>query len=70
MIKGDLKITPSIVGKITTFFQMITIVGILMKFEYSYILWNLTVLLTVMSGIDYVVKGSRTLSENHLSLKK
>lgn len=70
MIKGDLKVSPSIVGKITTFFQMITIVSILVKFNYSYVIWNIAALLTVISGIDYVMKGSRTLSENHSSVKK
>lgn len=70
LIKGDLRVSPSIAGKITTFFQMITIVSILLKFDYSYIMWNIAVLLTVVSGVDYVVKGSRILSENHSNLKK
>lgn len=69
-IKGSLKISPSIAGKITTFFQMITIVSILVKFEYSFIIWNIAVLLTVISGIDYIIKGSRLLSENNLGVKK
>ncbi len=69
-IKGDLKVSPSIVGKITTFFQMMTIVSILLKLDYSYIVWNTAVLLTIISGIDYVVKGSRLLSENHFVPKK
>lgn len=70
LIKGDLKVSPSIVGKITTFFQMLTIVCILLKFNYSYAVWNIAVLLTIVSGVDYVVKGSRSLGENHSLLKK
>ena len=70
LIKGDLKASPSIVGKITTFFQMITIVSILLQFEHSYIIWNIAVLLTVISGMDYIVKGSRLLGENHSIAKK
>lgn len=70
LVKGNLKISPSIIGKITTFFQMITIVAILVRFEYSYIVWNTAVLLTVASGIDYIIKGSRVLNENHSNLKK
>ena len=35
-IKGDVKIEPSIWGKVTTFFQMITIVSILIQFKYSF----------------------------------
>ena len=70
LIRGDLNVSPSIIGKITTFFQMITIVSILTQFKYSYLVWNITVLLTVISGIDYIIKGSRLLSENNNSLKK
>jgi len=68
-LKGDLKVSPSVTGKITTFFQMITIVGILVQFKYSYILWSLTVILTVASGLDYMMKGLRLLGE-HASVKK
>lgn len=69
VIKGDIKISPSVIGKITTFFQMMTIVGILTKFNYSYVMWNITVFLTVASGLDYVMKGSKFLSENNLFKK-
>ena len=70
LITGDLNVSPSAWGKITTFFQMMTIVSVLTKFNYSYIVWNVTVALTVVSGIDYVIKGSRILSENHTIIKK
>jgi len=70
VIRGDLSISPSIVGKITTFFQMITIVSILVQFKYSHIVWNIAVLFTVISGIDYIIKGSKLLSENNNHLKK
>lgn len=69
-ITGDLKIAPSLIGKVTTFFQMITIVSILLKFENSHIIWNATVLMTIISGVDYVMKGSRLLSENHSVVRK
>ena len=70
MITGELKVAPSILGKITTFFQMITIASILIKYDSSFIIWNIAVLLTIVSGIDYIVKGSRLLSENHSVAKK
>lgn len=69
MIKGDIKVSPSILGKITTFFQMMTIVSILVKFNYSYIIWNTAALLTVASGLDYVMKGSKFLSETSIFKK-
>ena len=70
MNKGDLKVAPSFWGKITTFFQMMAIVSILVGFNYSFMMWNMAVAMTVISGIDYVIKGSRTLSENHVAVKK
>lgn len=69
IVKGDIKISPSIIGKITTFFQMMTIVCILVKFNYSFIVWNITIFLTIASGLDYVMKGSKLMSENN-SIKK
>lgn len=70
IIKGKLNVTPSIIGKFTTFFQMITIVSILIGFNYSYIVWNIAVVLTIVSGVDYVVKGSRVFNENHSTVKR
>jgi len=64
LLKGDIKVSPSIIGKMTTFFQMITIVCILVRFEHSSLIWNIAVVLTVISGIDYVLKGSKLLGEN------
>jgi cardiolipin synthase len=69
VVKGDIKISPSMIGKITTFFQMITIVCILVKFNYSFVVWNATIALTIVSGLDYIMKGSKLLSENNSSRK-
>jgi cardiolipin synthase len=69
VVKGDIKVSPSVLGKITTFFQMMTIVSILVQFSYAYIVWSITILLTVASGLDYVMRGSKLLSENNI-LKK
>ena len=70
VVTGDLKVSPSNIGKATTFLQMLTIVSVLIQFEYSFILWNVTVLFTVLSGIDYIVKGSRFLGEHNHFPKK
>jgi phosphatidylglycerophosphate synthase len=65
LIKGDIRIQPSAVGKMTTFFQMVTIASVLVRFKFSYLVWNTATILTVVSGIDYLLKGSRLLNENH-----
>ena len=70
LVTSSLKVAPSAVGKMTTFFQMITVVSILVGFKYSFVLWNITVLFTILSGVDYVVKGSRLFGDNHISVKK
>lgn len=58
-ILGYVEFKPSILGKITTFFQMITILGVLAGFSYSYILWTLAAFFTVVSGVHYFVMAGR-----------
>ncbi|MDD5496005.1 MAG: CDP-alcohol phosphatidyltransferase family protein [Candidatus Omnitrophica bacterium] len=70
IITGDVKISPSILGKVTTFFQMMTIVSVLIYFKYSCVMWNIAVVLTVISGIDYLIRGSRLLNGNNFISKK
>lgn len=65
VVKKDIKISPSAIGKVTTFFQMLTIVCILVKFHHAHLVWNITIFMTVLSGIDYIVKGSKLLGDNH-----
>ncbi len=66
LVTGDLHIKPSIFGKITTFFQMLTIISILFQLDKSFIIWDITAVFTVISGTDYVLKGSKMLSDpNH-----
>ncbi len=59
LVKGSINIKPTILGKTTTVFQMLTIVAVLLKFYYSSWLWNTTVVLTVLSGLDYLRIGAR-----------
>ena len=63
-IKRDLNIVPTIISKITTFLQMTTVISILIgAATASPILWNVAVGFTIVSGIDYILKGSKLLSE-------
>lgn len=70
VVRGGVKIAPSFWGKFTTFFQMMTIVSILIRFKYSCYVWNIAALLTVISGIDYMMKGSQTLNDINLNNRK
>lgn len=61
-IKGDLKVVPAVVGKITTFLQMSLIVWLLLSFPHPQILLYLAALFTVISGANYIYEGSRQLA--------
>ena len=63
MVTGKVKIVPNFVGKVTTFFQMATVVAILVNFKYSYLIWNIAVFFTVISAISYIHRESRRLTE-------
>lgn len=53
---------PSIIGKVTTVFQMATVLSILLRFPYSHIIWTMTAALTVLSGIHYLIRTNRILN--------
>lgn len=64
-LKAKIIIKPSWLGKITTFFQMIGILMILAIFRYNKFFIYPAVFFTVLSGIDYIWRGSRQLNEIH-----
>lgn len=51
------KISPTWWGKTSTFFQMMTILFLLLKLNFSFYLWNIAVVFSLISGIDYLRKG-------------
>lgn len=63
LLAGDINIKPTKIGKVTTFFQMLTIILILIRFVYSSWIWNMTVVLTIVSGLDYIRIFSRQINE-------
>jgi len=62
LIKGKVEIKPTIISKITTCFQMATVISILLRSPISPYLWNAAVLFTVASGAHYILKGSKLLN--------
>jgi CDP-diacylglycerol--glycerol-3-phosphate 3-phosphatidyltransferase len=61
IIKQKFQFTPTWWGKFTTIFQMSAVISILMNLHLSKILWTLAVAFTVISGIDYLMKGFKIL---------
>lgn len=57
IIRQHIKIIPTSWGKLTTGLQMATIVSLLLQFEISFVFWTLAVILTIISGFDYMRKG-------------
>jgi cardiolipin synthase len=57
LLRKDIRIQPTCWGKLTTFFQILSVFSILFQWGYSYILWRIAVVFTLISGIDYLVKG-------------
>jgi CDP-diacylglycerol--glycerol-3-phosphate 3-phosphatidyltransferase len=62
IIRGSLEVSPSKLGKLTTFFQMMTIVSLLLQLRYSVFLWYAASFFTVASGIGYIKRGTQILN--------
>ena len=65
LTNGDVKIAPSVLGKLTTFFQMMAIISVLLLYKHSACVWNLAAIFTLLSGIDYVFRGAKQLNGTH-----
>lgn len=61
IIKQEINVSPTRWGKLTTIFQMLSVMAVLMQFRFSYIFWSIAVFFTVISGIDYIKRGFRVL---------
>ena len=59
--KDELVLTPSRWGKYTTLFQMLTIILILLQFQYCIYIAILAALFTGLSAVDYLKKGLKVL---------
>lgn len=63
--QNALKVEPTWWGKLTTFFQMITIIGVLTQIPYLPLIWWTASIFTIISGIDYARKGINILNSEH-----
>lgn len=59
-----IEVKPNVIGKITTFFQMLTIITILSDWPNGEWIWFATAGLTVLSGIVYIQQGIRFLNSS------
>jgi len=61
MVKQKLDMYPSKWGKLTTIFQMLAVISVLLQWKFSAAIWWVAVLFCIVSGIDYVRRGFRIL---------
>jgi len=61
IVRQDINISPTRWGKLTTTFQMASVIAVLLQLHFSAILWWLTAFFTLISGIDYVRRGFKAL---------
>ncbi len=61
---GPLVVRPSLLGKITTMFQMTTVLWTLLAWPFATALWQITVGVTVLSLLDYARLGILRVSPN------
>lgn len=63
MQNQKLIVRPNILGKATTFTQMLTVIWILFRFPFPQIIWRIAALLTLLSGTFYLYTGSKQLGK-------
>jgi len=62
IVHGNLTIEPTRWGKATTFFQILSILGVLLQIPFSPLVWYLTLILTMISGVGYIRQGIKVLN--------
>ncbi|PIQ90397.1 MAG: hypothetical protein COV71_04810 [Candidatus Omnitrophica bacterium CG11_big_fil_rev_8_21_14_0_20_41_12] len=61
MVKQTINVYPTKWGKFTTTFQMLSVICVLLQLNFAKFIWWPAVILTVISGFDYVKRGFKIL---------
>jgi len=62
LIGSKISFEPNFLGKVTTVSQMLTLASLLLVLPTSPFLWYISAILTIISGIFYVVRGGKRLN--------
>jgi cardiolipin synthase len=62
LFNGDINVNPTVWGKATVFLQVLAVIGILMQWQFFSHFWYVILILVVISGVDYILKGVRELN--------
>jgi len=66
----EFEVEPSKLGKYTVFSQMATIIAVLLQFKYSFVLWSIAAILTILSGLGYLKRGQKLMVSAESQNKK
>jgi CDP-diacylglycerol--glycerol-3-phosphate 3-phosphatidyltransferase len=61
LVKQKIDIYPTRWGKLTTTFQMLSVIAVLLQMPHADLVWTIAVFFTVVSGMDYIRRGFRIL---------
>jgi CDP-diacylglycerol--glycerol-3-phosphate 3-phosphatidyltransferase len=61
LASGNIDVAPTRIGKMTAFFQVISIAAALLRLPVFPALWIVVGLLSVVSGADYLIRGAKVL---------
>lgn len=61
IVKQQINIHPTRWGKLTTTFQMLSVVAVFLQLKLTPLLWWVAAGWTLVSGLDYVRRGFKTL---------
>lgn len=62
MVHHRLEVDPTFWGKTTTFLQVISVIGILLQWPFSFVVWYLMLFFTFISTVDYMRTGIKVLN--------
>ena len=63
MANGRLYISPTLLGKITTSLQMLTVLTLLLQLNIFHLIMYIMIFFTVLSGLDYIRIGCRLFND-------
>ncbi|MGE5308565.1 MAG: CDP-alcohol phosphatidyltransferase family protein [Deltaproteobacteria bacterium] len=61
IVKQEINVLPTKWGKLTTTFQMLSVIAVLLQLPFSFMVWWLAAAFTVISGADYIRRGFKIL---------
>jgi len=62
MVHHHIEIEPTFWGKSTTFLQVASIIGILLQWPFSFVVWYVMLFFTFISLVDYIRTGIKVLN--------